>query len=99
MHSADRALIAEGKTIALVTCSIHSTEVGSTQMALEFVHDVATTEDPELYPGGVDAIMAVRWSISAPRPTNTAASAGSWAGTPGSGARPGAGAEFQLELP
>ena len=39
-----RALAAEGKTIALVTCAIHSTEVGSTQMAMEFVHDVATTQ-------------------------------------------------------
>jgi len=43
-----RALAAEGKTIALVTCSIHSSEVGSTQMAMEFVHEVATTEDPRM---------------------------------------------------
>ena len=43
-----RALVREGKTIALVTCSIHSNEVGSTQMSLEFVHDVATTQDPAL---------------------------------------------------
>ena len=43
-----RALAAEGKTIALVTCSIHSNEVGSTQMAMEFVHDVATTQDPRM---------------------------------------------------
>jgi hypothetical protein len=43
-----RALAAEGKTIALVTCSIHSTEVGSTQMAMEFVHEVATTQDPRM---------------------------------------------------
>jgi zinc carboxypeptidase len=41
-----RALAREGKTIALVTCSIHSTEVGSTQMAMEFVHDMATTREP-----------------------------------------------------
>ena len=36
-------LIAEGKAIVLVTCSIHSTEVGSTQMAMEFVWQFATT--------------------------------------------------------
>ncbi len=41
------ALVAEGKAIVLVTCSIHSTEVGSTQMAMELVHDLATTTDPE----------------------------------------------------
>ena len=40
-------LIEEGKAIALVTCTIHSTEVGSTQMAMEFVHDFATTVDSE----------------------------------------------------
>ena len=43
-----RSLIAEGKTIALVTCTIHSTEVGSTQMGMEFAHEVATTRDPQL---------------------------------------------------
>ncbi|KKK50671.1 hypothetical protein LCGC14_3122680, partial [marine sediment metagenome] len=32
-------LVDEGAVIALVTCSIHSTEVGSTQMVSEFVHD------------------------------------------------------------
>ena len=41
------ALVDEGKVIALVTCSIHSTEVGSTQMVTEFVHEFATTGDPE----------------------------------------------------
>ena len=40
-------LIEQGKVIALVTCTIHSTEVGCTQMAMEFVHELATTEDPE----------------------------------------------------
>ncbi len=41
------ALVQEGKVIALITCTIHSTEVGCTQMAMEFVHEVATTDDPE----------------------------------------------------
>ncbi len=40
------ALVAEGKAIVLVTCSIHSTEVGSTQMAMELVHGLATATDP-----------------------------------------------------
>ena len=35
------ALIDEGKVIVLVTCTIHSTEVGSTQMVTEFIHDFA----------------------------------------------------------
>src|SRR4029079_6591788 len=41
------ALIDEGKVIALVSCSIHSTEVRSTQMALSFVYEFATTTDPD----------------------------------------------------
>ena len=59
-----RALIAEGKTIALVTCSIHSTEVGSTQMALEFAYDVATSRDPALLSWLNDAILLLMPSIN-----------------------------------
>ncbi|HEY3491755.1 MAG TPA: M14 family metallopeptidase, partial [Solirubrobacterales bacterium] len=59
-----RALAAEGKTIALVTCSIHSTEVGSTQMAMEFVHDVATTQDPKMLAWLDDVILLLMPSIN-----------------------------------
>lgn len=59
-----RALAAEGKTIALVTCSIHSNEVGSTQMALEFVHDVATTRDPAMLSWLNDVILLLMPSIN-----------------------------------
>ena len=57
-------LIAEGKTIVLVTCSIHSTEVGSTQMSLEFAHDVATTRDPSMLRWLDDVILLVMPSIN-----------------------------------
>src|SRR5215203_5549373 len=59
-----RALAAEGKTIALVTCSIHSSEVGSTQMAMEFVHDVATTQDPRMLAWLDDVILLLMPSIN-----------------------------------
>ncbi|HEX9945074.1 MAG TPA: M14 family metallopeptidase [Thermoanaerobaculia bacterium] len=59
-----RALAAEGKTIALVTCSIHSTEVGSTQMAMEFAWDVATTRDPALLSWLDDVILLLMPSIN-----------------------------------
>lgn len=59
-----RGLVAEGKTIALVTCSIHSTEVGSTQMAMEFVHDVATTGDPKMLAWLDDVILLLMPSIN-----------------------------------
>ncbi|MFI5181969.1 MAG: M14 metallopeptidase family protein [Thermoanaerobaculia bacterium] len=40
------ALAREGKAVVLVTCNIHSTEIGSTQMAMEWVHALATATDP-----------------------------------------------------
>ena len=57
-------LIAEGKTIVLVTCTIHSTEVGSTQMSLEFAHEVATTRDPSMLRWLDDVIFLVMPSIN-----------------------------------
>jgi Zinc carboxypeptidase len=59
-----RALIAEGKVIALVTCSIHATEVGSTQMAMEFAHEVATTRDPAMLSWLDDVILLLMPSIN-----------------------------------
>ncbi|HMF90899.1 MAG TPA: M14 family zinc carboxypeptidase, partial [Candidatus Angelobacter sp.] len=40
-------LAAEGKTIFLLTCNIHSTEIGSSQMAMEWAHKLATAQDEE----------------------------------------------------
>jgi hypothetical protein len=41
------ALAQEGKAIIMVTCNIHSTEIGSSQMAMEWAHALATARDPE----------------------------------------------------
>jgi Zinc carboxypeptidase len=41
------ALANDGKSIFLLTCNIHSTEIGSSQMAMEWAHKLATTTDPE----------------------------------------------------
>src|SRR5438876_2181253 len=40
-------LIDEGKAIVIVTCNIHSTEIASSQMAMEWAHDLVTADDPE----------------------------------------------------
>ncbi len=57
-------LIAEGKAIVLVTCSIHSTEVGSTQMAMEFVWQFATTNDPRRTAWMDDVVLLLMPSIN-----------------------------------
>ncbi len=51
--SADEAerLVKGGKTIVLITCSIHSTEVGGSQMSMELLHRLAT--------GGDDAVREI----------------------------------------
>ncbi len=41
------ALVRDGKAIVLVTCNIHSSEIGSSQMAMEWAYALATAQDPE----------------------------------------------------
>lgn len=66
-----QALIAQGKTIVMITCGIHSTEVGSTLSSMLIAHRLATSNDaevqsilkntivllvPSLNPDGVDIV-------------------------------------------
>ncbi len=41
------ALIAEGKTVVMITCSIHSTEVASTLTAVQFAYRLLSEERPK----------------------------------------------------
>ncbi|HEY7922371.1 MAG TPA: M14 family metallopeptidase, partial [Vicinamibacteria bacterium] len=41
------ALVHEGKVFLLITCNIHATEIGASQMALEWAYALATAEDAE----------------------------------------------------
>jgi hypothetical protein len=43
-----RELIARGKTIVLITCGIHSTEVGSYLSSMLIAHRLASSNDPEI---------------------------------------------------
>ncbi|MEQ1869644.1 MAG: M14 metallopeptidase family protein [Vicinamibacterales bacterium] len=36
----------QGKAVVLITCATHANEIGSTQMALELVHQLATDDSP-----------------------------------------------------
>ncbi len=42
------ALVARGKTIVLITCGIHSTEVGSTLSSMLIAHRLASSSEPEV---------------------------------------------------
>jgi len=42
-----KALVSEGKAVLLVTCGIHASEIGASQMAMEWAHALATAEDAE----------------------------------------------------
>lgn len=42
------ALLKQGKTIVLITCGIHSTEVGSTLSSMLIAHRLASSNEPEI---------------------------------------------------
>ncbi|HHX11015.1 MAG TPA: hypothetical protein GX729_06585 [Firmicutes bacterium] len=41
-------LIARGKTVVMLSCSIHATEVGAAQMSMELAYELETSQDPEV---------------------------------------------------
>jgi hypothetical protein len=58
------ALSANGKSIFLLTCNIHSTEIASSQMAMEWAYKLATTQDPETLRRLNDAIVLLVPSLN-----------------------------------
>ncbi len=47
-ESEAKALIGKGKTIVLLSNSIHATEVGGTQMSVQLAYELETSEDPRV---------------------------------------------------
>src|SRR3954471_994039 len=41
-------IFTRGKVVILITCSIHATEIGASQMAVELVHQLATDTSPQV---------------------------------------------------
>ena len=41
-------LVEEGKAVVLINCNLHSTEIASSQMSMEFAYQFATTETPQI---------------------------------------------------
>ncbi|MDT8301027.1 MAG: M14 family metallopeptidase [Sedimentisphaerales bacterium] len=44
----ERSLIANAKVVVLINCNLHSTELASSQMAMELLYDLATGSSPEI---------------------------------------------------
>jgi hypothetical protein len=42
-----KRMIAEGKAVVMINCSIHASEIGAAQMSMQLAHDLATARDPE----------------------------------------------------
>src|SRR6476661_4106218 len=42
------AIFQQGKVVVAITCSIHATEIGATQMTVELVHRLATEDSPQV---------------------------------------------------
>ncbi|MEJ5367670.1 MAG: M14 metallopeptidase family protein [Bryobacteraceae bacterium] len=66
-------LVRDGKTVVLITCSVHATEIASTHSAVELAHRLATAQDektrrildnvilvlaPSINPDGLDLVTA-----------------------------------------
>ena len=43
-----KALAQEGKAVVLINCNLHSTEIASSQMSMEFAHQFATDDTPKI---------------------------------------------------
>ena len=54
----------EGKAILIITCNIHSTEIGSSQMAMEWAHDLVTSNDPAIVQRLNNVILLLAPSIN-----------------------------------
>ena len=50
-------LAREGKALVMITCNLHSTEVGSSQAALELAYDIAAGKSPKLARALEDVIL------------------------------------------
>ena len=57
-------LIAQGKTVVLVTCNIHSSEIGASQMAMEWAHDLCASDDARVTRWLDDVVLLLMPSIN-----------------------------------
>ncbi len=58
------ALVREGKVILLVTCNIHASEIGASQMAMEWAHALASAQDAATMRRLDDVVLLLMPSIN-----------------------------------
>ncbi len=58
------ALAKEGKSILMVTCSLHANEIGASQLSMEWAHALATTQDPGVQKRLEDVVVLLVPSIN-----------------------------------
>ncbi len=58
------ALVREGKVFLLITCNIHASEIGASQMAMEWAHALVTAEDEETKQRLDDVVLLLMPSIN-----------------------------------
>jgi hypothetical protein len=59
-----RELTAKGKVFVLVTCNIHSNEIASSQLAMEWAHDLCAAQDPKTTKRLDDVVVLLMPSIN-----------------------------------
>jgi hypothetical protein len=65
LSAADEAtLVREGKVILLITCNIHASEIGASQMAMEWAHALVTAEDARTKKWLDDVVLLLLPSIN-----------------------------------
>jgi hypothetical protein len=57
-------IVEDAKVIVLVTCNIHSSEIGASQMAMEWAHQLVTRDDPQVRRWLDDVILLLMPSIN-----------------------------------
>ncbi len=63
-ESESQELIRQGKVILLISCNIHASEIGSTQMVMEWAHALITAQDKETKKRLEDVILLVIPSLN-----------------------------------
>ena len=88
LDAAEQAkLVEEGRAFLLITCNIHSTEIGASQMAMEWAHALASATDAETQRRLEEVVLLLVPSLNPDGQTMETEWYRKWLGTPHEGGR------------